>query len=179
MTGTAWPPLPEIIPAGVDPAGNTWELRRVTPETAGVVEASVPSEQQAETFHFFTRLPIPLAAFLAADPGRRTYALWRDGTPLACTSVYDGDPRERRVSLGFTWVAPDERGAGANRALKTAMFDALQEAGVSEVWFRADVANLRSCRSLEKAGAEWMFVDPEPRVYPDRVSRSVHYRRRL
>ncbi|WP_448852678.1 GNAT family N-acetyltransferase [Corynebacterium sp. 335C] len=200
------------------PAGDGLELRRVAPGDAAfadLVEAAVPPGERAATFRFFTRRPFPLREFVAADPGRRTWALVRtrgsasagdarddasraasgpaipgagadarddgarDVEPIACTSVYDASEGEGRVTLGFTWVVPEWRGRGANQALKAAMFRALADAGVREAWFRADVENTPSLKAMERAGAARMHVEDAPRVYDDRVSQSVFYRRVL
>lgn len=178
-----WPELPDRFPAG---SGR--EMRRVTAQDAARVEAALPEPDREETFHFFTFSPFPLAEFVA-DDSRRTYVLWdgagdgaADGDrPLACTTVYNGDRSAGTAMLGYTWVMPSARGRGgvANTEMKEAMYTALQAAGVREVWFRADMENLRSCRSMEKNGAERMHIEDAPRVYPGRVSRSVFYRRRL
>ncbi|WP_420098490.1 GNAT family N-acetyltransferase [Corynebacterium sp.] len=182
-----WPELPDRFPAGT---GR--EMRRVTAQDAAQVEAALPEPDREETFHFFTFSPFPLAEFVA-DDSRRTYVLWdsaedsaEDGAgdgdlPLACTTVYNGDRSAGTVMLGYTWVMPSARGRGgvANREMKDAMYTALRSAGVGEVWFRADVENHRSCRSMEKNGAERMHVEEAPRVYPDRESQSVFYRRIL
>lgn len=170
-----WPELPEHFPTG---AGR--EMRRVTAQDAARVETALPEPDRDETFHFFTFSPFPLAEFVADDT-RRTYALWDGDRPLACTTVYNGDRSAGTVMLGYTWVMPSARGNGgaANTEMKEAMYTALRSAGVGEVWFRADVENNRSCRSMEKNGAQRMHVEDAPRVYPDRVSQSVFYRKRL
>ncbi|MCJ7857311.1 GNAT family N-acetyltransferase [Corynebacterium kalidii] len=176
-----WPELPDRFPA----AGGR-EMRLVSARDAGAVdaveavEAALPRDARDETFHFFTSSPFPLAEFVADDT-RRTYALWDGDVPVACTTVYNTDRDAGTVMLGYTWVVPAARGHGgaANTELKEAMYTALQAAGVREVWFRADVENRRSCRSMEKNGAQRMHIEDAPRVYPDRVSRSVFYRRRL
>ena len=179
MGSRVWPSIPERFAAG-----DGREMRLVTAQDAAAIEAALPEGQRAETFHFFTVRPFPLAEFIA-DPAKRTYALWSGeqpaDRPLACTTVYNTDEDAGSVMLGYTWVMPDARGRGgaANRDLKSAMYRVLGEAGVREVWFRADVENLRSCRSMEKNGAERMHEEDAPRVYPDRTSRSVFYRRRL
>lgn len=184
-----WPSLPPVIPvgAGTGPPTATgtdggWELRLLTGEDPGELDAvlaTVPEADRAATFHFFTVVPLPLDEFVTADPGRRTYGLFRGDEALACTSVYAADPDARTVMAGFTWTAPAWRGRGVNRAMKSALFSTLADAGVREVWFRADVENTASCRALERCGAERVRVDDAPRVYPDRVSRSVFYRRVL
>lgn len=170
-----WPELPERLPTGT---GR--EMRRVTAQDAARVEAAFPEPDRDETFHFFTFSPFPLAEFVADDT-RRTYALWDGDRPLACTTVYNGDRSAGTVMLGYTWVMPPARGNGgaANTEMKETMYTTLRSAGVGEVWFRADVENHRSCRSMEKNGAQRMHVEDAPRVYPDRVSQSVFYRKRL
>lgn len=194
-----WPDLPETVPAEpADPddavTGDGWELRQVTPQDAPAVEASVPAEDREDTFAFFTTLPFPVEEFIA-DPTRRMYALWSGDRVMASTTVYNGDPENGTVMLGYTWVSPVHRGGGSghpghrgrsgrsgvvNTALKQAMYAACRDAGVREVWFRADVENLRSCRSMEKNGAHRMHLEDAPRVYPDgHVSQSVFYRKVL
>ncbi|RAV31724.1 GNAT family N-acetyltransferase [Corynebacterium heidelbergense] len=177
MSVGVWPDLPDRFPAG------DYELQLIDgsdPQFVAAVEATVAPEERAETFHYFTRLPLPLGPFIAADATRRVYALvGEDGSPVGCTSLYDCEEARRRVTLGFTWISPNRRGSGANAALKRGMFDALSAAGVREVWFRADVLNAASRRSLEKAGAQFSHIEAAPRVYPDRVSASVYYLKRL
>ncbi|MDN5683559.1 GNAT family N-acetyltransferase [Corynebacterium glyciniphilum] len=170
-----WPELPERFPTGT---GR--EMRRVAAQDAARVEAALPEPDRDETFRFFTCSPFPLAEFVADDT-RRTYALWDGERPLACTTVYNGDRSAGTVMLGYTWVMPSARGNGGavNTEMKEAMYTALRSAGVGEVWFRADVENHRSCRSMEKNGAQRMHIEAAPRVYPDRVSQSVFYRKRL
>ncbi|MEY8565754.1 GNAT family protein [Corynebacteriaceae bacterium 7-707] len=176
------PSGPSDLPGLPDrfPADGGREMRRVTAQDADLVEGALPPEDRGDTFRYFTASPFPLSGFIT-DDSRRTYALWADGAPVACTTVYNADRAAGTVMLGHTWVTPSARGHGgaANTAMKEAMYTVLRQAGVDEVWFRADVENLRSCRSMEKNGAERMHVADAPRVYPDRVSRSVFYRRRL
>lgn len=182
-----WPDLPATIP--VDLPGYSAELRLVGAHDAIAVENSVSEQDQAETFAFFTFLPFPIEEFIA-EPDRRMYALWVEDRVIASTTVYNADADARTAMLGCTWVVPEfrgqsSRGSSVNTALKQAMYSALRAAGVGEVWFRADVENLRSCRSMEKNGAQRMHLDEEPRVYPElpnragRVSSSVFYRKFL
>lgn len=178
-----WPELPVVFPAG-----EAREMRLVTAQDAAGVDASLPVAEREETFRFFTFSPFPFVDFVAdsAAVSRRSYALYdRSGsTALACTTLYNCDRDTGTVMLGYTWVIPAARGNGgaANREMKSAMYRVLREAGVREVWFRADVKNLRSCRSMEKNGAQRMHIEDAPRVYegrPEMESQSVFYRKIL
>ncbi|MDN6511578.1 MAG: hypothetical protein L0K56_12865, partial [Corynebacterium sp.] len=85
MGSRVWPSIPERFTAG-----DGREMRLVTAQDAAAIEAALPEGQRAETFHFFTVRPFPLAEFIA-DPAKRTYALWSGDRPLACTTVYNTD----------------------------------------------------------------------------------------
>ncbi|MCZ9309690.1 GNAT family N-acetyltransferase [Corynebacterium uberis] len=171
----SWPTLPARFTAE---GGYRFALIDA-PALIADIEATVPAAAREETFYYFTRSPFPLSEFVAADPQRQTFGLWRGGEAVACSSIYDADAAAQRVTMGFTWVAPQWRGRGVNTVLKQGLFRELAAAGVREVWLRADVDNARSCAAMEKMGAQRMFVDEAPRVYPDRVSQSVFYRKTL
>lgn len=173
-----WLDLPSTIegPEGL-------QLRRVTPELAELIEEQLNAElgatERSEMFRYYTRSIFPLRPFVEA-PGRVTYALFRGEELLAQTSVYDADPGQRHVTLGFTYVLPAHRGKGYNPVLKQLLFRELASYGVRRVWFRMDRENRASQRGVERAGAVFSHVDDAARVYPDgRVSESLYFRREL
>ena len=122
--------------------------------------------ERKELFRFFTHSPFPLTSFVS-DATRTTYALFNGDRPVAQTSVYNADEQEKAVTLGFTFVLPNERGAGHNAVLKAAIFRELAARGVRHVWFRLDESNAKSRRGVERSGAEFSHVEDAPREYPD------------
>lgn len=79
--------LPAVIPTRLPGVELRWLQACAPAELIAEVEAMVPAEAQAEVFHYFTEWPLPLAEFLAADPARQTFVVYRDEQPVACTSV--------------------------------------------------------------------------------------------
>lgn len=178
MTSASWLNLPTTI----DGPGDL-ELRQITSTNAADLQSFYDSElsepERKELFRFFTHSPFPLTSFVS-DATRTTYALFNGDRPVAQTSVYNADEQEKAVTLGFTFVLPNERGAGHNAVLKAAIFRELAARGVRHVWFRLDESNAKSRRGVERSGAEFSHVEDAPREYPDgRVGRSVYFRREL
>ncbi|MBE7437534.1 MAG: GNAT family N-acetyltransferase [Spirochaetales bacterium] len=62
--------------------------------------------------------------------------------------------RDRRVEIGWTWLATEYHGSGLNTRVKFLMLRySFEQLGAHRVEFKTDNANPRSCAALKKIGA--------------------------
>jgi len=76
----------------------------------------------------------------------------RTGQVLGSSRFYDYDEAERRVEIGYTFIARSHWGGHYNRALKTLMLDHAFQF-VDSVVFHVGADNRRSRMAMEKLGA--------------------------
>jgi len=63
--------------------------------------------------------------------------------------------KDRRVEIGWTWLAPEHHGQGLNTIIKFLMLKyCFEELTAHRVEFKTDNANPRSCGALAKIGAK-------------------------
>ncbi|HEX8446399.1 MAG TPA: GNAT family protein [Sphingomonas sp.] len=92
-------------------------------------------------------------AALRADPGRRPFALFADGTMVGMSGYLNIDAANHVIEIGGTYLTPAARGTGLNRPIKDALIGRAFAAGFNRVEFRIDVRNTRSIAAVEKLGA--------------------------
>jgi RimJ/RimL family protein N-acetyltransferase len=86
-------------------------------------------------------------AFRVIDPAT--------GELIGSSRFYDLDESQRRVSIGYTFIARSRWGGPCNRALKTLMLDHAFRY-VEQVIFQVGIHNWRSRRAMEKLGGIYL-----------------------
>ncbi|HXE57255.1 MAG TPA: GNAT family protein [Gemmatimonadales bacterium] len=126
-----------LVDVALDPALWRWTLSRVeTPaDLRRYLEAAL-AEQAAGT-------ALPFATVLR-----------NDGRPVGSTRFGNIDRANRRVEIGWTWVAPPWQRTPVNTEAKYLMLrHAFETLGCIRVEFKTDALNERSRRALVRIGA--------------------------
>lgn len=77
------------------------------------------------------------------------------GCLIGTTRIHELDRRNRRCSIGYTWLDPKHHGNGSNIESKYLLLrHAFEELGVNRVQFQVDLRNGPSRRALERLGAQ-------------------------
>jgi RimJ/RimL family protein N-acetyltransferase len=85
-----------------------------------------------------------------------------DGKLIGCSRYYDLDEAQRKVSVGYTFIARSHWGRRFNRALKQLMLDHAFKF-VDRVTFQVGRDNLRSRKAMEKLGG--VYIGEETVAY--------------
>lgn len=88
---------------------------------------------------------------------RIVFAITERGSGLVVGSSAYGNlaPSERRVEIGWSWLAAEARRTGVNRAAKLALLDhAFGELDCERVEFKTDVLNTTARTALSRLGAK-------------------------
>jgi RimJ/RimL family protein N-acetyltransferase len=73
---------------------------------------------------------------------------------IGSTRYGDIEPAHGRVEIGWTWLAPSQRGTAANTEAKYLQLrHAFDDLGATRVAFKTDARNERAQRALERIGA--------------------------
>lgn len=118
-----------------------------------------------ECFDYFFRCPSQLTEHalrefivrLMNTPRSVFYCIRHSSTNecVGMTSFLDIWPEHRRLEIGWTWLSPKVWGSGLNTDIKDLMVSyAFESLCAARLAFTADLANIRSCRAIEKAGAK-------------------------
>lgn len=83
------------------------------------------------------------------------------GRMIGSTRYYEWDPARREVAIGYTFLARSHWGGAVNAEMKRLL---IQHAAthVDVIWFHVGKHNRRSCRAMEKIGAEAAFEGARP-----------------
>jgi RimJ/RimL family protein N-acetyltransferase len=113
-----------------------------------------------------------LADGLAGRAERRevTFATVRreDGVALGSTRFIELRERDRSVEIGWTWLAPDAWGTGANVEAKLLMLArAFDDAGCIRVELKTDARNERSRGAMAALPAQFEGIHRQHRVLLD------------
>jgi RimJ/RimL family protein N-acetyltransferase len=84
------------------------------------------------------------------------------GELIGSSRFYDFDERERKINIGYTFIARSRWGSGYNRALKNLMLDHAFRF-VDRAIFQVGVNNWRSRKAMEKLGG--VYIGEEPVSY--------------
>jgi RimJ/RimL family protein N-acetyltransferase len=119
-------------------------------------------------------------ALAAAAAGRAVpfaTILRASGRVVGSTRFGHLDARNRRVEIGWTWVAPTWQRTGVNAEAKYLMLrHAFEALGCLRVEFKTDRLNEKSRRALERIGAVEEGIFRNHMVMPDgRMRDSVYY----
>jgi N-acetyltransferase len=80
----------------------------------------------------------------------------RSGEPLGATRFMELRFEHLRAEIGWTWLARDAWGSGANVETKLLLLSrAFEHAGLRRVEFKTDARNARSRKALEALGAKF------------------------
>lgn len=148
----------------IDPVvlnGDTVRLEPLSPDHA---EELLDAAGSVDTFKYFSRYPVPWTvdgcrAFLKMlidDPTVVPFCIvLKDGNRrVGVTTYLDIRPAHKGLEIGWTWLAPDQRGIRANPEMKRMMLaHAFDDKGAIRVQLKTDLRNLQSQRAIEKLGA--------------------------
>lgn len=87
----------------------------------------------------------------------RPYAIRHlaSGTLIGTTRIHEIDLRNRKCSIGYTWLDPRHHGDGSNTESKYLLLrHAFEDLAVNRVQFQVDYRNGASRRALERLGAQ-------------------------
>ena len=75
------------------------------------------------------------------------------GNPIGSTSFGNISFTDRRIEIGWTWIAKDYQGTGANNEIKYLMFKyAFETLGFERIEIKTDVLNVKARRALQRIG---------------------------
>jgi N-acetyltransferase len=91
----------------------------------------------------------------ARDAGvRYPFCVMFKGQIIGTTSYGAISVTNRKLEIGWTWLARRFHGSGINKRVKTLMIDhAFRGMGFERIEFQTDVRNLRARKSIEKLGS--------------------------
>ena len=113
---------------------------------------------------------------LSNDLGCYTIVNSESQAIIGSTRFYAHNPSDASVRLGYTFLAREYWGTGANQLIKTALLDYCFEC-VESVYFDIGVSNFRSIKATEKLGAVfWQQADEGKAIYV--LSRAAFLSRR-
>ena len=76
------------------------------------------------------------------------------GMPIGSTSFGNISYRDKRIEIGWTWIAKDYQGTGVNNQIKFLMLRyAFEVFGFERVEFKTDVLNIRARKAFQRIGA--------------------------
>jgi RimJ/RimL family protein N-acetyltransferase len=78
---------------------------------------------------------------------------------IGSSRYYDADDNRRELAIGFTFLARSHWGSTANQEMKSLML-AHAFTWAKRVWFHVACNNIRSCKALEKIGAQRSHTAP-------------------
>jgi len=95
---------------------------------------------------------------------------------VGSTRYHHIEPEQRRLEIGFTWVAPALQRSHVNTEAKLLQWYAFEVLGCRRVEFKADAENLRSRNAILRLGAREEGHFRKHMIYPDGRNRdSVYY----
>jgi len=80
---------------------------------------------------------------------------------IGSSRYYDLDAIKRELAIGLTFLARSHWGGRVNSEMKSLMLDHAFT-WAQRVWFHAGIDNIRSCKALEKIGAQLSHISPRP-----------------
>lgn len=107
-----------------------------------------------------------------------TTLLQADGTSriVGSTRLADWSQQHRTGEIGWTWIAPDLRGAGLNPRVKLLQLrHCFETLHLRRVALKTHHGNLRSQRAMEKIGANFEGIFRNHLIMPDGTSRDSHW----
>ena len=104
------------------------------------------------------------------------FTVLRDGEPVGSTRYLSIAPEHRRLEIGWTWLAREVWGTGANTEAKLLLLEhAFEELGALRVEFKTDARNERSRAALAALPAEFEGVFRAHMLVRDGVRRDSAY----
>ena len=92
-------------------------------------------------------------AALSGNAARLPFAILLDGRVIGMTAYLNIDAARGALEIGNSYLAPDQRGTGLNRRVKTLLIDHAFAEGFRRIEFRVDQRNGRSQAAVAKLGA--------------------------
>ena len=129
---------------------RTWYLTLPTPEKVPAEIESRLAKQRAGT----------MAPWAIVDP--------RDGRAIGMTAYAELDEPNRRLQIGYTWLASRTQGTGVNPAAKRLLLArAFDDLDCIAVEFRTHFHNRQSRAAIERLGAKQDGILRSHRILPD------------
>lgn len=99
-----------------------------------------------------------------------------DDRPVGSSRYLNVEPAHRRLEIGWTWLARDRWGTGANVEAKYLLLrNAFEEWGAMRVEFKTDARNLRVRGALLGVGARFEGIFRKHMILPDSIRDSAWY----
>jgi len=77
-----------------------------------------------------------------------------DGSPVGITMFGNIDFHNKRLEIGWTWIAEKFQGTGINGACKKLLLDyCFNQLELRRIEFKVDIKNIKSQKAVEKLGA--------------------------
>ena len=172
-----------MMPAQLQRVTLTGVHVRLEPLTMAHFEGLAKVSADPETWYFmgFGNLAAPDRLYtwlqeVASEPEqgvRLPFAIIdrHSGRVTGCSSLYDVQPRHRRLELGRTWLGPEYRRTGINTDCKLLLLEhAFEGLGMRRVQLKASLGNIVSRTTIERLGASFAGVLRSYSVLPDGTS---------
>jgi RimJ/RimL family protein N-acetyltransferase len=105
-----------------------------------------------------------------------TFAVAAAGREVGSTRFLAHEPDHKRVEIGWTWLARDAWGTGANSETKfLLMRHAFETCGLQRVEFKTHAANERSRAALLGIGAQFEGIFRKHMILPSGIRDSAWY----
>ncbi len=140
------------------------ETVRLEPLSLDHADELLAAADSPETFRYFSRSPTPWTvegcrtffSMLIDNPTVVPFCIMlkATGQRVGVTTYLEIRPPHRGCEIGWTWLAPNQRGIRTNPEMKRLMLaHAFEELDAIRVQLKTDLRNLQSQRAIEKLGA--------------------------
>ena len=139
-----------LRPLDVSDAQKLWDLIGNDTDTWRWVGSGAPVPSSAEDLHdeFLRKINRPDSEYFAIIDKQSE-------TVIGSTAFLDIREVDRHFEIGSTFIAPTFRGGGRNIEAKYLMLtEAFENRGAVRITIKANAANLRSRKAIEKIGAK-------------------------
>lgn len=157
---------------------------RLVPLSLDDAQELLAAAESPQTFRYFSRMPDPWTidgwrSFLSSlidDPTVVPFCitLRESARRIGVTTYLDIRPDHRGCEIGWTWLAPDQRGTRTNPEMKRLMLaHAFDDRRAIRLALKTDLRNTQSQRAIEKLGAVKEGVLRDHVIMPDGYRRST------
>ena len=95
---------------------------------------------------------------------------------IGSTRLFDLHPQDRKLEIGWTWIAQAYWGTDVNLECKSLLLTfCFETLGARRVQLKTDELNIRSRKAIEKIGARFEGILRKDRIKEDGLSRNAAY----